>query len=88
MGSAVESDPTGAKAPDTHVEQAYNADVDEKQKAMDNKADAMEAEQAELNLGVIDGVKAYPMAALWAFIMSCTIVCSPFVCILASQQES
>lgn len=59
---------------DTHVEQAD--DVDEKMTAADMKADAMEAEQAEQKMGVIEAVKAYPMAALWAFVMSCTIVCT------------
>ena len=38
------------------------------------KAAAMEAEMAEQKSGVIQAVREYPMAALWAFIMSCTIV--------------
>lgn len=39
------------------------------------RADAMEAENAEHNMTVLQAVKAYPMACLWAFIMSSTIVC-------------
>jgi SP family general alpha glucoside:H+ symporter-like MFS transporter len=38
------------------------------------KADAMEAENAEHDMTVLQAVKAYPMACLWAFIMSSTIV--------------
>ena len=38
------------------------------------KADAMEAENAEANMTVLQAVKAYPMACFWAFIMSSTIV--------------
>jgi SP family general alpha glucoside:H+ symporter-like MFS transporter len=39
-----------------------------------NRAGAIEAENAEHNMGVWEAVKAYPMASFWAFIMSCTIV--------------
>jgi SP family general alpha glucoside:H+ symporter-like MFS transporter len=38
------------------------------------RADAMEAENIEHNMTVTQAVKAYPMACLWAFIMSSTIV--------------
>jgi len=38
------------------------------------RADAMEAENAEHNMTVLQAVKAYPMACLWAFIMSSTII--------------
>lgn len=38
------------------------------------RADAMEAENVEHNMTVLQAVKAYPMACLWAFIMSSTIV--------------
>lgn len=38
------------------------------------KAEAMEAETAEHDMTVLQAVKAYPMACLWAFIMSSTIV--------------
>ncbi|GAB7362230.1 hypothetical protein MBLNU230_g2255t1 [Neophaeotheca triangularis] len=52
----------------------HTYDIDEKTRVADIKADAIEAENAEHRLGVIDAVKAYPMASLWAFIMSCTII--------------
>lgn len=42
------------------------------------RADAMEAENAEHNMTVLQAVKAYPMACLWAFIMSSTIVSFSF----------
>lgn len=38
------------------------------------KADAIEAENAEHNMTVLEAVRAYPMASFWAFVMSCTIV--------------
>lgn len=47
-----------------------------------DRAGAIEAENAEHAMGVLDAVRAYPMATLWAFIMSCTIV-SP--CLLPTQ---
>ncbi|EHA49515.1 hypothetical protein MCOR27_001786 [Pyricularia oryzae] len=39
-----------------------------------NRAGAIEAEQQELSMTVIETVKAYPAATFWAFIMSCTII--------------
>lgn len=63
---------TETKAHQMQVEHAY--DSDEKTRAADMKADAIEAENIELKLGVIQAVKQYPMAATWAFIISCTIV--------------
>lgn len=62
------------KGHQTQVEHVY--DVDEKARAADMKADAIEAENAEHNLGVIAAVRGYPMAATWAFVISCTIVSS------------
>lgn len=62
----------GSKDDQSQVENAY--DVDEKSHAANMKADAIEAENAEHNLGVIAAVKSYPMAATWAFVISCTIV--------------
>ncbi|CAI0648019.1 unnamed protein product [Colletotrichum noveboracense] len=52
----------------------HGADLDEKSKPADYKADAIEAEQAEFNMGVLEAVKLYPMASMWAFIMSTTII--------------
>ena len=47
---------------------------DEKAVVSDFKADAIEAENAEHNMTVLQAVRAYPMATFWAFVMSCTIV--------------
>ena len=44
------------------------------EKAGYDRAGAIEAENAEHKMGVIDAVKAYPAASFWAFVMSCTIV--------------
>lgn len=56
------------------VEHAYN--LDSKAEVADFKADAVEAENAEHSMGVLEAVRAYPMASFWAFVMSCTIVSS------------
>ncbi|KAJ0147234.1 Alpha-glucosides permease MPH2, partial [Colletotrichum tanaceti] len=75
------SNPVDSKSPrddDPSKVEAYVADhvadVDEKMKPSQMKADAMEAEQAEQNMGVLEAVKLYPMASLWAFVMSTTII--------------
>jgi SP family general alpha glucoside:H+ symporter-like MFS transporter len=74
MGNPVETKAEGGQ----EVEHAY--DVEDKTFAAEDKAanaqkqDAIEAENAEHNMGVLEAVRAYPMASLWAFIMSCTIV--------------
>ena len=62
-----------------HIEKAVSqvedaSNLDEKAQIAQYKAAAVEAENAEHNMGVLEAVKAYPMAALWAFVMSCTIV--------------
>ena len=74
-GDAAEVEATGGISPAEH---AY--DLDEKAKIADYKADAVEAENAEYNMGVLEAVRAYPMASFWAFVMSFTIVSchSPF----------
>lgn len=51
-----------------------SAVIDEEKRVFQFKAAAIEAENVEHDLGVIDTVKAYPMAAFWAFVMSCTII--------------
>lgn len=79
------SDPVHSKAAEAGVDGEieatrhsldHGADLDVNAKARDFKADAIEAENAEFQMGVIECMKAYPMAATWAFIMSCTIVSS------------
>lgn len=62
------------KGGNVQVEHAF--DLDDKAHVADYKADAIEAENAEHNMGVLEAVRAYPMASLWAFTMSCTIVSS------------
>jgi SP family general alpha glucoside:H+ symporter-like MFS transporter len=67
------------KGHQAQVEHVY--DADEKARYADMKADAVEAENAEHKLGVISAIKGYPMAATWAFVISCTIVS----CVLSSR---
>lgn len=55
-----------------HVDDSHNLDA--AAKAAEYKMAAIEAENAEHDMGVLEAVKAYPMAATWAFVMSCTIV--------------
>ncbi|KGB78160.1 MFS transporter SP family general alpha glucoside:H+ symporter [Cryptococcus deuterogattii R265] len=54
-----------------HVERA---DDEVKADMFQFKADAVEAENAEYSMTVLEAVKAYPMACFWAFIMSFTII--------------
>jgi len=63
----VEAPPAFSQAEDAQT-------LDEKARVADYKASAIEAENAEHNMGVLEAVKAYPMASFWAFVMSCTIV--------------
>ncbi|KAF3050689.1 hypothetical protein E8E11_010552 [Didymella keratinophila] len=55
-----------------HVDDSHNLDVHAKIEAF--KAAAMAAEVEEQKSGVLQAVREYPMAATWAFIMSCTII--------------
>lgn len=50
-------------------EQEYALTYSEKAQVSDFKAGAIEAENAEHAMGVLDAVKAYPMATFWAFVM-------------------
>ncbi|VUC31640.1 unnamed protein product [Clonostachys rosea] len=51
----------------------HASNYDEKKSNVD-RAGAIEAENAEHDMGVLQAVREYPMATLWAFIMSCTII--------------
>ena len=85
MSDPVEHKPLESKGGDIgleHVEKAVSQiddtpNLDEKAQAAAYKAAAVEAENAEHDMGVLQAVQNYPMAALWAFVMSCTIVRIP-----------
>ncbi|KAI1268734.1 alpha-glucosides permease MPH2/3 [Xylariaceae sp. FL1019] len=76
-------------------EHTHKADLDQKAVMADYKRDAVEAENAEHNLGVLEAVKAYPMATFWAFVMSFTIImesydvflCNNFVALDAFKER-
>lgn len=90
MSNHLDDKPTGG-SPEvesgfSQVENVYN--LDEKARAADYKAGAMEAETAEHNMGVLEAVRAYPMASFWAFIMSFTIVSSHSPCDRHNRQEN
>lgn len=55
-----------------HPKHDSTYDVEEK-RAYD-RAGAVDAENIEHNMGVLEAVKAYPAASFWAFVMSATIV--------------
>ena len=84
MSDPIDSKSSGG-APEIKAEEAFSqtehaADLDIKAKFADYKADAVEAENAEHNMGVLEAVRAYPMASFWAFVMSFTIVsCLPLL---------
>jgi hypothetical protein len=63
-------------------------DLDEKAKAADYKADAIQAENNEHNMTVLQAIKEYPMASFWAFIMSMTIASCGFPLPHSSNEES
>ncbi|KAI1759021.1 general substrate transporter [Hypoxylon sp. FL1150] len=77
----------------SHDNHAY--DLDEKANASDYKADAINAENSEHNMGVLEAVRAYPMATFWAFVMSFTIImesydvflCNNFVALPAFKNK-
>ena len=50
--------------------------VDVGEKVDYDRVGAINAEEVEHNMTVIEAVKAYPAARWWAFVMSCTIVSS------------
>lgn len=52
---------------------------------VDYKAEAMEAENLEHSMTVIQAAKAYPMACFWAFIMSFCIV-SPWIAAVCGER--
>lgn len=59
----------------THVNEVeHDAIYDEKSKINDYKAGAIEAENVEHKMTVLQAVRAYPMASFWAFVMSACIV--------------
>jgi SP family general alpha glucoside:H+ symporter-like MFS transporter len=68
MSDPIHSPDLEGKGHNAQVENVI--EPDEKAAAANMKADAIEAENAEHALGVIDAVKAYPMATLWAFVSS------------------
>jgi hypothetical protein len=70
-GDTLELEASGNQA---DLDRDHAIDLDEKAKASAYKADAVEAENAEHNMGVLEAIRAYPMASFWAFVMSFTIV--------------
>jgi SP family general alpha glucoside:H+ symporter-like MFS transporter len=59
-----------AKADEAHIDHAY--DVEAKKEM--NMQGAIDAENQEHNMTVLEAVRAYPAASFWAVNMSCTIV--------------
>jgi len=62
------------KVGDAENLEEYKTAYAEKSEIADYRADAIEAENEEHNMTVIEAVKQYPMASFWAFVMSSTII--------------
>jgi SP family general alpha glucoside:H+ symporter-like MFS transporter len=56
-------------------EQRNDSIYAEKADVSDFKASAIEAENAEHNMTVLQAVRAYPMASFWAFVVSFHFYC-------------
>ena len=69
-----EQDTTVQREDEKHDTERNASVYSEQVKVTDFKADAIEAENAEHNMTVLQAVRAYPMATFWAFIMSFMIV--------------
>ncbi|ERT00971.1 MFS transporter, SP family, general alpha glucoside:H+ symporter [Sporothrix schenckii 1099-18] len=50
-----------------------------------NRTGAIDAEQAEHDMTVLQAVRAYPAASFWAFVMSCTIIMESYCVFLMGQ---
>ncbi|KAG8673751.1 hypothetical protein FPOAC2_07222 [Fusarium poae] len=61
-----------AKADEAHIDHAY--DVEAKKEMNVDMQGAIDAENQEHAMTVLQAVRAYPAASLWAFNMSCTII--------------
>ncbi|KAL8710641.1 MAG: hypothetical protein Q9220_004865 [cf. Caloplaca sp. 1 TL-2023] len=72
-GGAQEKEVEAGKGNFSHVDNAA-PHLDEKAHVADYKGGAIEAENAEHQMGVLEAVRAYPMASFWAFVMSFTII--------------
>ncbi|KAF7354395.1 MFS transporter, SP family, general alpha glucoside:H+ symporter [Mycena venus] len=55
-----------------HIEHEDHTDL--KSNVADYKVDAIEAENSEHSMTVMEAARAYPMACFWAFVMSFTII--------------
>lgn len=76
MSNYVSEKPTSVseiEAPPAKIEPVY--DISEKVEY--DRAGAIDAENIEHRMGVLEAVRAYPAASWWAFVMSCTIVSWP-----------
>ncbi|KAJ5297300.1 hypothetical protein PENANT_c005G02896 [Penicillium antarcticum] len=73
--SEVEAQPTSIGGPLYDVGEKVDYD----------RAGAIEAEEAEHNMTVLQAVKAYPAASWWAFVMSCTIIMESYCVFLMGQ---
>ncbi|KAF5661200.1 mfs sp general alpha glucoside:h+ symporter [Fusarium heterosporum] len=60
-----------AKADEAHIDHAYDV---ESKKEMNDMQGAIDAENQEHNMTVLEAVRAYPAASFWAVNMSCTII--------------
>ena len=94
MSDAIDSKLSSGREVEVEADAAISnvdhiADLDDKAKMAEDKADAIEAETEEHSMTVLQAVRAYPRAAFWAVVMSSTIVSclSPFLLNLSSSES-
>ncbi|KAJ5624468.1 hypothetical protein N7510_000777 [Penicillium lagena] len=84
------SDITEKQTPASEVEEAQPASTrgpvyDADEKVDYDRTGAIDAEEVEHNMTVLQAVKAYPAASWWAFVMSCTIIMESYCVFLMGQ---
>jgi SP family general alpha glucoside:H+ symporter-like MFS transporter len=73
-GTNIEPQAANEKASYENGNSDHEDHTDLKANVADYKMDAIEAENSEHSMTVLEAVRAYPMACFWAFVMSFTIV--------------
>ncbi|KAL3465433.1 putative MFS maltose transporter [Aspergillus heterothallicus] len=80
------SDTTEKHTSASEIEAAKGEPIyDASEKVDYDRTGAITAEKAELDMTVLEAVKAYPAASFWAFIMSCTIIMESYCVFLMGQ---
>ncbi|KAL4876154.1 sugar transporter [Aspergillus karnatakaensis] len=79
--SSTEKQTVAEEVEASKTEPIYDAD----EKVDYDRTGAINAERIEAEMTVLEAVKAYPAASMWAFIMSCTIIMESYCVFLMGQ---